>query len=337
MSDEPTPKKSLDLETIFSNFVKGAQSIDNTVKSETVKDKHGFTLRDLTVSDRTYRLHCTRDFHNRFQLWDKADTTASSPVFKCEYPESESEAFNAGVDFVNVVASVTSTEGLDINEFKKRRTAIQNAIYAVVQKMDPAGDNTKRWKAILDGMSDKQFAEFMVHLKKGEVQLNIVMPNIKKVPKIQNLMEAAKMVGLELSHRLWLEDKTRPGKKFLTNEKYLVLEIPIRRAQQEWDKKLQVPSRDTHVDALTGQVILDDRACHLSLDEIHGLSSKRLDKTLDELVKIRGGDVIAYGEFKRQLEESGEASAASIDPRTRARSGVIAHVLLQSMMIDNNL
>ena len=91
------------------------------------------------------------------------------------------------------------------------------------------------------------------------------------------------------------------------------------------------------MDALTGQVILDDRACHLSLDEIHGLSSKRLDKTLDELVKIRGGDVIAYGEFKRQLEESGEASAASIDPRTRARSGVIAHVLLQSMMIDNNL
>lgn len=337
MADKSTPKKALDIEVAFSNFVKGAQSLDNTVKSEAVKDKHGFTLRDVTVGDKTYRLHITRDFHDRFQLWDKAEVNASSPAFKCEYPELEADAFNAGINFVNAVSSAPATEGLDANEFKKRRITIQNAIYAVVQKMDPSGDNTKRWKAILDGMTDKQFIEFMNHLKKGEVQLNIVMPNIKKVPKIQNLMEAAKMVGLELSHRLWLEDKTRPGKKFLTNEKYLVLEIPIRRAQQEWDKKLQVPSRDTHVDALTGQVILDDRACHLSLDEIHGLSSKRLDKTLDELVKIRGGDVIAYGEFKRQLEESGEASAASIDPRTRARSGVIAHVLLQSMMIDNNL
>lgn len=223
------------------------------------------------------------------------------------------------------------------NERKARRAAIEKMIYATVQKMDPSGDNTRRWQNIFASMNDKQFGEFIEHLRNKECQLNIVMPNMKKVPKIHDLVDAANFVGLQLAHRIWLPDRTRPGKKFLTNEKYLVLEIPVRRAQQEWDKKLQVPSRDSHVDALTGQVILDDRACHLSTPEIQALSTRGLEKTLQEFVKVRGGDVIAYGDFKRQLEESGEAKCSSLDPRTRARSGVLAHVLLQSMMIDNNL
>ena len=219
----------------------------------------------------------------------------------------------------------------------QKRAKIEKMIYETVQLMDPSGDNTTRWKNIFAKMNDKQFAEFMEHLAKKECQLNIVMPNMKKVPKIPDLLKAADKVGLKLAHRLWLPDKTRPGKRYLTNESYLVLELPIRRAQQEWDKKLQVPSRDTHVDALTGQVIMDDRACHLSTPEIQSLSTRGLDATLTELVKVRGGDVVAYGDFKRQLEESGEARLESLDPRTRARSGVLAKVLLQSMMLDNNL
>jgi hypothetical protein len=82
---------------------------------------------------------------------------------------------------------------------------------------------------------------------------------------------------------------------------------------------------------------MDDRACHLSTPEIQALATRGLDATLSELVKVRGGDVMAYGDFKRQLEESGEANISSLDPRTRARSGILAKVLLQSMLIDNNL
>lgn len=228
-------------------------------------------------------------------------------------------------------------------DFAKRRAMIEKMIYDTINVMDPPadgkgdGDNTKRWKALLSNMSDKEFEKFIDHLRNKRCQLNIVMPNMKKTPKIPNLLQAAKMVGLKTSHRLWLPDRTRPGKKFLTNEKYLVLEIPIRRAQQEWDKKLQVPSRDSHVDALTGQVIMDDKACHLSTPEIQSLSTRGLNATLAELIRVRGGDVVAYGDFNRQLQEAGEAKLGSLDPRTRARSGVISHVLLESMMFENNL
>lgn len=234
-------------------------------------------------------------------------------------------------------------EGMNIDELHKRRSAIENMIYETMNTIDPPiergkdGDNARRWRNIFSSMSDKDFVAFINNIKNKRCQLDIIMPNMKKTPRIPNLLAAAKRVGLKTSHRLWLPDRTNPGKKFLTNEKYLVLEIPIRRAQQEWDKKLQVPSRDSHVDALTGQVIMDDRACHLSTPEIQSLSTRGLDATLSELIRVRGGDLVAYGDFNRQLQESGEAKLNSLDPRTRARSGTISHVLLQSMMIDNNL
>ena len=315
----------------FDWFVKGAQTVDSTISSSTTKDKHGFTINTVQIGSSSYRLGVTRDFHNRFQM---RDPVTGETLFKCEMPESQEEALTSGVEFAKSVATVKPASDPNISA---KRQKIEKLIYDVVQTIDPSGDNTKRWQNLFGSMDDKQFSEFMEHLNKGECQLNVIMPNMKKVPRIPDLVKAAEKIGLKLAHRLWLPDRTNPGKKYLTNEEHLVLELPIRRAQQEWDKKLQVPSRDTHVDALTGQVILDDRACHLSTPEIQSLSTRGLEKTLQELVRVRGGDVNAYGDFKRQLEESGEASMNSLDPRTRARAGVLSHILLQSMMIDNNL
>lgn len=298
--------------------------------------KHGFPINEIVLSNKSFRIHWVRSMTHNFELHDKEHEADPSYNFSATIT-SDKDVEPAAKKFVNHLDSLVSTEAANMDIMKQKRATIEKMIYDTVQIMDPSGDNTKRWQDIFSKMSDAEFGKFIEKLRNKEVQLNIVMPNMKKVPKIPDLVKAAEKVGLTLAHRLWLPDKTRPGKRYLTNEKYLVLELPIRRAQQEWDKKLQVPSRDTHVDALTGQVIMDDRACHLSTPEIQALATRGLDATLSELVKVRGGDVMAYGDFKRQLEESGEANISSLDPRTRARSGILAKVLLQSMLIDNNL
>ena len=329
----------LDVNDTWKHFVIGAKSIDKSITaSETPKDEYGFSRRSIHLDGETWELHCLRDKYY-FHLYDPLHKSDSKYNFKFHHCETAEEAEEHGKEFVSFARRPERKKNMATaqKDVASKRAAIEKMIYDTVQLMDPSGDNTTRWKNIFAKMDDKQFAEFMEHLAKKECQLNIVMPNMKKVPKIPDLLKAADKVGLKLAHRLWLPDKTRPGKRYLTNESYLVLELPIRRAQQEWDKKLQVPSRDTHVDALTGQVIMDDRACHLSTPEIQSLSTRGLDATLTELVKVRGGDVVAYGDFKRQLEESGEARLESLDPRTRARSGILAKVLLQSMMLDNNL
>ena len=232
--------------------------------------------------------------------------------------------------------TTASTEGLD-SKHKAARAKIEAYVYKVMSILDPAGDNTKRWKAFFATLDDKGFEKFMKNLMDKKVAMNLVMPNIKKVLRIQDLLEAAKAVNYKTSHRLWMPDRTRPGRKYLTNEKYLVLTLPIRRAQQEIDKKLSVPERDNKIDALTGQVVSTDKASSISAIEIQSLHVRGLDQTLTELVRVRGGDVSAYGDFSRQLEENGEAKLSSLDPRTRARSATISRVLLEGMMIENNI
>ena len=333
--------KILSVDDTWTHFVSGAQSVDSNITSSVTKDKFGFTVRKVTIGTEEWELHCIRS-NDYFQLFDPKHVADADYNFKFGQCKTTADAEGFGKAFVQFATrperdAESSIEAVIPADIKAKRAKIESMIYETMQIVDPSGDNTKRWQNLFGGMDDKQFTVFMDHLKKGECQLNVVMPNMKKVPKVPNLVKAAEKVGLKLAHRLWLPDKTRPGKKYLTNEEYLVLELPIRRAQQEWDKKLQVPSRDTHVDALTGQVIMDDKACHLSTPEIQSLSTRGLTATLQELVRVRGGDINAYGDFKRQLEESGEASMKSLDPRTRARASVLSHILLQSMMIDNNL
>ena len=229
-----------------------------------------------------------------------------------------------------------SIEALD-SKHKAARQQIEKMVLETMNLLDPAGDNTKRWKSFFASLNDAGFEKFMNYLKRKEVAMNIIMPNMKKTLRMRDLFKAADYVGYKTSHRLWMPDRTRPGKKYLTNEKYLVVELPIRRAQQEVDKKLSVPSRDKRIDALTGQVVSDDKACSLSAPEIQSLNVRGLDKVLSELVRVRGGDVNAYGDFNRQLQENGEAKLSTLDPKTRARSAVIARVLLQGMMIENNI
>ena len=161
--------------------------------------------------------------------------------------------------------------------------------------------------------------------------------SIRQVNNLGLLLDAAKAVDYKTSHRLWMPDRTRPGKKYLTNESYLVFTLPIRRAQQEVDKKLSVSERDNKIDALTGQVVSTDKASSISAIEIQNLHVRGLDQTLAELVRVRGGDINAYGDFSRQLEENGEAKLSSLDPRTRARAATISKVLLEGMMIENNI
>lgn len=219
---------------------------------------------------------------------------------------------------------------------KKVRAQIEARIYKVLDLLDPSGDNSKRMKQMFDKMNDVRFARFMDTVKAGDYQLNLVMPNVTKPVKIQNLIKAAKEVNINLQQRLWMTDRVT-GKKYLTNEAYLILQLPIRRTQQEWDKKISVPSRDRKIDHLTGQVMGDDDAVALSAPEIQSLGARGLEKSILELIKVRGGDTTAYGDFKRQQQETGQVSLGLLSPNTRVRSADIARVLLTGMMLDNNL
>ena len=217
-----------------------------------------------------------------------------------------------------------------------KKKKILKYVVESIAGIDPNGDNVKRYTDMFNKMSDKEFHQFMVNMRDGKWQFHLVIPNMTKKTPPANVIATAKKVGCELFHRLWLTDEGS-GRKYLTRSKHVVLNLPVRRMQQYLDKKLSVSESDTSIDGLTGQVTGADRSSSITNPEIQALNSKGLNKTLSELVTVRGGDIGAYGEFKRSLEEQGDASLDALESNSISRTAKVTEILLAGMHIESNL
>ena len=222
------------------------------------------------------------------------------------------------------------------SKIAQKKKKILDFICKLCDTMEPSGLNSKRYRQIIGQMNDKEFDQFMNYMKEGKWQLHIVAPNMIVNLQNEDLLKACDLIGLDLFQRVWMYDKAT-GRKFLTDNKYMFVKLPIRRQQQFLDEKISVPDNDRTIDGLTGQVTGDSRACSITNPEIQILAARGLDKTMQELVNIRGGNIHGYSEFRRMLEENGEADLDMIDPNSRTRASVVGGKLLQSMMLDTNL
>lgn len=218
----------------------------------------------------------------------------------------------------------------------QKKKKILDFICKLCDTMEPSGLNSKRYRQIIGQMNDKEFDQFMNYMKEGKWQLHIVAPNMIVNLQNEDLLKACDLIGLKLFHKVWMYDKVT-GRKYLTDNEYMFVKLPVRRQQQFLDEKISVPDNDRSIDGLTGQVTGDSRSCAITNPEIHILAARGLDKTLQELVNVRGGNVHGYNEFRRMLEETGEADLDALDPNSKTRVSVVGKVLLQSMMIDTNL
>ena len=221
-------------------------------------------------------------------------------------------------------------------DVKKKKQLIIDYICSICDIIDPSKLNSKRYHRLLDNMNDKEFDRWMHYVKEGKWRLHIVAPNLIINLKNENLLKAADKAKCKLFHRIWMTDNAT-GRQYLTDNEYLVLTLPVRRQQQFLDEKMSVPDNDRQIDGMTGQVTGDSRSSSITNPEIQILASRKLDATLEELVNVRGGNMLAYGEFKRQAEETGEINMTMFDPNTRSRVAVVGQVLLNSMMIDTNI
>lgn len=215
-----------------------------------------------------------------------------------------------------------------------KRQKVEAYVLKYFKKMDPNGD-VKRYKEMFAKMDDKQFHDWMVAFRDKKAKLTFFTPNLKVVLNIADLRDTAKELGIKLFERIVMTDKVT-GLRYLTNQEYLIVRLPVRRTRQFLMHKLSVPESDKRLDALTGQVTKPDKASSISFVEAQFLHGRGLDKTILEFMKIRGGDIHAYAQFKQQLEETGTGSMDSLDDNTVARSAVTLSTILKGMLLDNN-
>lgn len=196
------------------------------------------------------------------------------------------------------------------------------------------GPNFKRYMEKIK--TEDSLNKFYKNIKSGKDNVNIIMPNMKSTARMQDIVDVANKIKLPLSTRLYLKDEIT-GKRYKTNNKYLVIKMPVRRVKQFIDDKISLPEGDNRTDLLSGQVIRPDRGSSISLIEAQVIKGKGLDKSLYELLKIRGGDINAYSEYASRLLETGAVETETIGEDSVPRSSVVASTYLKAAHLDNNL
>ena len=216
-----------------------------------------------------------------------------------------------------------------------KKNKIRDYVVNIMNTLDPSKTNGKRYTKFFDDMSETKFKDYMTKLKNGETQLYIIIPNMKLSMKMDDIHKAIEMTGAKVFQKLRIKDQST-GKTYLTENEYPVLSLPIKRMQQIADKKLSVSPSDGKTDAMTGALLDSEKSSGISYPEIQILYAQGLIETLYELIKVRGGDIASYSEFKRQLEETGRVEIGRISGDSATRSVVMTDVLLKAMHYNSN-
>jgi hypothetical protein len=218
-----------------------------------------------------------------------------------------------------------------------KRQKTQAFILDLIATLEPSGYNTKVYEELFASMDDKDFDAFMVSLRDNKHhKLQLLVPPFKVVISLEACFKAARKLGIEILERLKLWDPI--GKRYcLTNEKYFVLRLPVRRLKQYLMDGLSVPDDDKRLNPLTDQVTGPSKGSAISFPQAQMIAEKGLTTTLHELMTVRGGDLEAYARMKSEIEETGTSDTSVMIGTAGPRSAQTLRTLLNAMHLSTNL
>lgn len=220
----------------------------------------------------------------------------------------------------------------------KNRTGSQAFILKWIDKLLPESENTKLYKTLFDSLSDKAFHDFITDIGTGKARLAIIAPNLTG-PKLT--IERNLALGEELEHkffeRIWID----PGNgepAYLSPIEYLIVDLPLRRQAQLLIKKVSIPEDTRSVDDFTGQPTGASKGSKISYPEVQILAASGLDKSLEEFLKYRGGDVKGFNAMNAAIAKTGGVSMTSIEALgTTVKSTQTLSTLFTSAHLENTL
>lgn len=218
------------------------------------------------------------------------------------------------------------------------RKAATDFIVQSLEKILPGSDNSKVMRESLNALTDMQFDDYMNKLESGEEIIPLYVPILTKDKiNVQRLIEVGKELGHEFFQRIWNYDESTQL-TYLTNEKYLVIDLPVRRQIQLLQKKISIPDDNKHVDELSGQPSGPSAAAKISFPEMKALHAQGLNRAIEELIKYRGGDEKGFNAMNRSIINTGGVSLDAIKPYSgKVRSTETVSIYLKAMHLDNNL
>lgn len=221
----------------------------------------------------------------------------------------------------------------------KDRKAATAFIAEWVEAMLPGGGNKELIIESLEALSDKEFDELMQKYASGEERPVLYAPNFSKVSlNTQRNLDVAKKLGHDFFERVWINPDDPDTPAYLTNNKFMIVELPIRRQSQLLVKKISVPDHNQSVDQVTGQPSGDSRAAGISYMELQVLRSMGLKDSIKELIKYRGGDQGGFNAMNKLIARDGAVTLTAAAPyATGVESTQALKIYLTAMHLKNTL
>lgn len=219
----------------------------------------------------------------------------------------------------------------------KNRTAAEAEVYRCLEDILPGSENPKIYADIFRVMSDEDFDKWINQLISGETALAIIAPD-KTGPQlsVERNLDIGEKWGHEFYERVWM-DPQNGAPAFLSNDKYLVVDFPLKRQAQFLVKKISIPEDNRSIDNLTGQPTGKSKGSKISWPEAQIMAALGgFDNTIVEFIKYRGGDLQGFNAMNHSIHTTGGVSLSSISTLgTKVKSVQSLSTLLTSMHLSN--
>lgn len=218
------------------------------------------------------------------------------------------------------------------------RKEVTDFICNTIDKIIPDGFNANLTRSFLEKMTDIEFKQYLQDLKDEKKTLSIIAPNGGKVKlELERNLKVAKELNIPFWQRIWLQTPDGKG-HYLTQDKYLILRLPVRRQSQILTKKISIPDDDKTIDNLTNQPAGASKGAKISYPETQMLAAMGLNETLTELLKYRGGDKKGRQAMDISIHNTGGVSLKAIEPYSgRVKATETLSTYLTGMHLANSL
>ena len=221
------------------------------------------------------------------------------------------------------------------------RKEIEADIYALMDDVDPSGENTKRMKEFFSQMNDKQFYQYMKEFFKDDHKQYAVSykpyGNPVNIPMIQRLYKKYDVPLYDYVYEPYLtEDVDDPPRSV---HKIMVIDAPVKRLKQMVQTKTHLSVNPTKVDSKTGQVTGHDKVARTTIPELYSLLVQNQYHAAKEQYGPLGDNSKAMYEMVKKIQRDGEVELKDLpdDPLDKTALTTVGYYLYGSCLVTNML
>lgn len=221
----------------------------------------------------------------------------------------------------------------------QNRKAAEKELLACIEAILPGSPNTQIYRDIFKGMPDNEFDRWIVELENGTRQLSIIAPEmVQPTLSVERNLDLAEEWGHKFYERIWM-DPQNGSPAYLSNDSYLVIDLPMKRQAQFLIKKISIPEDNRSIDTFTGQPTGKSKGSKISWPELQILAALGgFDETISEFFKFRGGDLQGFNAMNDMIYRTGGVSLNAVGTLgTKVKAVQSLSTLLTSSHLTNTL